>query len=125
MEALKVKLVKGKFALHTVNELKPMLVDRRCYSTESKTQSKTEFSTPKSMSEIGRFLMMPRYYPSHIRNYDKIIKSLIHAFKEKDGKMKFSWNPEMEEAFFTSKKKVTENPVLYMSKTCCINVSTY
>lgn len=116
-EALKVKLAKGKFALRMDNELKPMLGDRQCNSAESKTRTKTEFSVPKSMSEISRFLMMPRYYPSHIRNYATIIKSLMHAFKVMNGKTKFSWNPEMEEAFLTS-KQVTKNPVLYMPKTC-------
>lgn len=110
---IKVKLSKCKFAQRTVKYLGHVVGDGCRTPTESKIQAITEFPEPKSKTEIRRFLGMSGYYSRYIRNYATIIEPLTRALKGKTRKAKIDWNPEMEAAFRTLKKKLTEKPVLY------------
>lgn len=92
-----------------------MVGDGRRTPAESKIQAITKFPGPKSKTKICNFLGMSGYYSRFIGNYATIAEPLTHSLKGKDQKAKINWNSELEEAFYTLKKKWIKNPVLYAS----------
>ena len=76
-----------------------------------KTKAMSEFPTPKSQTQVRRFLGMANYYRRFIKDYSKIATPLYALLKSTCNK-KLQWTEECEQAFQTLKAMLLSTPVL-------------
>jgi RNase H-like domain found in reverse transcriptase/Reverse transcriptase (RNA-dependent DNA polymerase) len=71
---------------------------------EQKVSDINAFRSPRNSTELKSFLGLSNFVRGFIRNFSDLTKPL----RDVDGKDKFRWGPEQEEAFETVKKKIAD-----------------
>ena len=77
--------------------------------TQKLTAAVAEFSVPKDLQELCRFLGLSSYYCQFIPQFARIAKPL-HNLTRKD--TAFLWGEDCQTAFVSLKEKLTQAPVL-------------
>lgn len=78
---------------------------------ELKVAAITDFPRPEDKTELRAFLGLTGYYRSYIRQYSELASPLTDALR-KAAPTKVKWNAEMENAFCSLKRALSEPPVL-------------
>jgi len=76
---------------------------------KEKVEGVLNWSTPRNVKEVQKFLGLANYYRRFIKNFAKIA-ALLHVLVRKEQKWK--WEKEQEEAFGKLKEAFTTEPVL-------------
>ncbi|KAD2805171.1 hypothetical protein E3N88_38548 [Mikania micrantha] len=108
-EKLYAKFSKCAFWLHEVQFLGHVINEDGILVDPSKIQAVTNWSLPKSPTDVRSFLGLAGYYRRFIQDFAKIASSLTKLTR-KD--VKFVWGDDQETAFQELKSKLTQAPVL-------------
>ena len=108
---LKLHPSKCHFAVKQLNFLGHIISRNGVEVDPEKTKAMSEFPTPKSQTQVRRFLGMANYYRRFIKDYSKIATPLYALLKSTCNK-KLQWTEECEQAFQTLKAMLLSTPVL-------------
>ncbi|KAD4385982.1 hypothetical protein E3N88_26151 [Mikania micrantha] len=108
-EKLYAKFSKCAFWLHEVQFLGHVINADGILVDPLKIQAVTNWSLPKSPTDVRSFLGLAGYYRRFIQDFAKIASSLTKLTR-KD--VKFVWGDDQEKAFQELKSKLTQAPVL-------------
>ena len=67
------------------------------------------YPTPKSISDVRRFMGLASYYRKFIKDFSTVAKPLFDLFR---GEQQFKWGENQEKSFRLLKEKLTTTPVL-------------
>ena len=87
-----------------------LLTEKGLECNPEKVQAIRDYTTPRNITEVRRWLGLVSYYRRFIKNASLISRSLHDLVKEKA--TPFVWNEEVNEAFLTLKSILTSAPVL-------------
>ncbi|KAK1433348.1 hypothetical protein QVD17_10258 [Tagetes erecta] len=108
-ERLYAKFSKCEFWLREVQFLGYIVNEQGIQVDPSKVEAVMKWETPRTATEIRRFLGLAGYYRRFIKDFSKIAKSLTKLTQKK---VAFKWEPEQEEAFRTLKERLSSAPIL-------------
>ncbi|KAK1421343.1 hypothetical protein QVD17_23595 [Tagetes erecta] len=108
-ERLYAKFSKCEFWLREVQFLGHIVNEQGIQVDPSKVEAVMKWETPRTATEIRRFLGLAGYYRRFIKDFSKIAKSLTKLTQKK---VAFKWEPEQEEAFRTLKERLSSAPIL-------------
>ena len=121
---LKLKPSKCKFFQTTLEYLGHTVTADGIRASRSRINEVLNWRTPRTVTEVRKFLGLASYYRRFIKDFAKIAAPLYAEIGTKDGekrgtiskhqgrKMKIQWSPECEEAFNRLKKEITTAPLL-------------
>src|ERR1051325_5275325 len=67
------------------------------------------YPTPKSISDVRRFMGLASFYRKFIKDFSIVAKLMFDLFR---GEQQFKWEKEQEKSFELLKEKLTTTPVL-------------
>lgn len=105
---LVIKLKKCAFGLPSVTYLGHIISQDGVATDPKKVEKIATYPTPKSVTDLRKFLGMTGYYRRFIKNYGIVCRPL-HDMLKKEG---FQWGREQTEAFETLKTHMCTSPVL-------------
>ncbi|KAD7479048.1 hypothetical protein E3N88_02184 [Mikania micrantha] len=108
-EKLYAKFSKCEFWLREVQFLGHVINDKGIQVDPTKVEAVMRWETPKSPTEIRRFLGLAGYYRRFIQDFSKIASPLTSLTQKN---IKFVWGQKQEEAFQILKQKLSSAPIL-------------
>ncbi|KAD6795610.1 hypothetical protein E3N88_06506 [Mikania micrantha] len=108
-EKLYAKFSKCEFWLREVQFLGHVINDKGIQVDPTKVEAVMRWETPKSPTEIRRFLGLAGYYRRFIQDFSKIASPLTSLTQKN---IKFIWGQKQEEAFQILKQKLSSAPIL-------------
>ena len=106
---LKLQPVKCQFGMDELNYLGFKISKFGVSPNPHKVEALVHLNTPKTRSEVERFVGSISYYRRHIFQFSNISAPL---YKLTRANQKFRWSKECDMAFETLKKKLHEAPIL-------------
>jgi hypothetical protein len=106
---LQANIDKCEFSVHEIKYLK-LIVDRDEIKMNSeKIETILQWATSQNLKQIQRFLEFCNFYRRFIKNFAKIVKSLIKLTRKN---VLFTWNETCKQTFELLKKTVIETSIL-------------
>nr|KYP35471.1 Retrovirus-related Pol polyprotein from transposon 17.6 [Cajanus cajan] len=105
------KLSKCDFRLDEVSFLGHVISNGDIVVDPSKVEAMLKWEAPKSISQVGSFLGLTRYYRRFIEGFSKLALPLTSLTRK--GVM-FVWDSKCENSFQALKEKLTSAPVLVL-----------
>ena len=109
---LYVKLEKCKWKVREVGFLGVVIGPEGIRMEEEKVKGVLDWSTPKYVKDVQKFLGLANYYRQFIKGFASIARPLYDIVKKDK---KWDWTEKQEEAFRVLKEKFTKEPVLAVS----------
>ncbi|KAD2394147.1 hypothetical protein E3N88_41124 [Mikania micrantha] len=103
------KFSKCEFRLREVQFLGHVINDKGIPVDPTKVETVMSWETPKSPTEIRRFLGLAGYYRRFIQDFSKIASPLTSLTQKN---IKYVWDQKQEEAFQILKQKLSSAPIL-------------
>nr|GFB89369.1 putative reverse transcriptase domain-containing protein [Tanacetum cinerariifolium] len=108
-EELYAKFSKCEFWIPKVQFLGDVIDNQGIHVDPAKNESVKDWTSPKSPTEIRKFLGPAGYYRRFIEGFSKIPKPMNKLTQKK---VKFEWGDKQEAAFQLLKKKLCSAPIL-------------
>jgi hypothetical protein len=105
----RVKLAKCSFAKRKIQYLGYVISEAGVATCPDKIQAIADWSPPKNVKELRRFLSLAGYYRKFVRHFGIIVKPLTDLLKKN---VLFHWTHDQDVAFHTLKSALMEAPVL-------------
>jgi hypothetical protein len=107
--SLQVDIDKCEFSVHETKYL-DLIVDRdEIRMNSEKIETILQWTTSQNLKQVQRFLEFCNFYRRFIRNFAKIVKSLIKLIRKN---VSFTWNEICKHAFDLLKRTVIEASIL-------------
>lgn len=109
---LNVNFEKCEFCRNSLKYL-GFVVDAQGLRTDpSKVEAIVNFPTPRTSTEIKRFLGMSGWYRRFIPNFSTLAAPILKLLKGKSKRQKVIWGQEADDAFKNLKNKLVSAPIL-------------
>nr|GFA84591.1 reverse transcriptase domain-containing protein [Tanacetum cinerariifolium] len=108
-EELYTKFSKYEFWIPKVQFLGHVIDNQGIHVDPAKIESVKDWESPKSPTEIHKFLGLARYYRRFIERLSKIAKTMTKLTQKK---IKFEWGDKQEAAFQLLKQKLCSVPIV-------------
>nr|GFC86842.1 putative reverse transcriptase domain-containing protein [Tanacetum cinerariifolium] len=108
-EELYIKFSKYEFWIPKVQFLGHVIDKQGIHVDPAKIESVKDWESPKSPTEIHKFLGLAGYYRRFIESLSKIAKTMTKLTQKK---VKFEWGNKQEAAFQLLKQKLCSAPIL-------------
>nr|GFB55966.1 putative reverse transcriptase domain-containing protein [Tanacetum cinerariifolium] len=108
-EELYTKFSKCKFWIPKVQFLGHVIDNQVIHVDPTKIESVKDWASPKSPTDIRKFLGLVRYYQRFIERFLKVAKPMTKLTQKK---VKFKWGDKQEAAFQLLKQKLCSAPIL-------------
>jgi hypothetical protein len=107
--SLQVDIDKCEFFMHETKYL-DLIVDRdEIRMNSEKNETILQWATSQNLKQVQRFLEFCNFYRRFIKNFAKIVKSLIRLIRKN---VSFTWNETCKHAFDLLKRTVIEASIL-------------
>jgi hypothetical protein len=106
---LQVDINKCEFSMHETKYLNLIVNRDEIRMNSAKTETILQWATSQNLKQIQRFLEFCNFYKRFIRNFAKIVKSLIKLTRKN---VLFTWNEICKHAFELLKRTVIEASIL-------------
>ncbi|GJS99484.1 putative reverse transcriptase domain-containing protein [Tanacetum coccineum] len=110
-EELYAKFSKCEFWLSKVQFLGHVIDNEGIHVDPAKIESIKDWASPKTSTEIHKFLGLAGYYPQFIEGFSKIAKPMTKLTQKS---MKFDWSEKAEAVFQLLKQKLSSAPILVL-----------
>lgn len=108
---LTVNPAKVKFAAKEISFLGHLVSENCVKINPDRTKAIRDYTTPKSVKQVSRFIGMVSFFSKYIPNYAEIASPLNDLRKKK---AKFKWTEQCESSFKKLKDCISNPPVLRM-----------
>nr|GEW70199.1 putative reverse transcriptase domain-containing protein [Tanacetum cinerariifolium] len=108
-EELYAKFSKCEFWIPKVQLLDHVIDRQGIYVDPAKIESVKDWASPKSPTEIRKFLGLAGYYRRFIERFSRIARPMTKLTQKK---VKFEWGDKQEAAFQLLKQKLCSTPIL-------------
>nr|GEZ73095.1 putative reverse transcriptase domain-containing protein [Tanacetum cinerariifolium] len=108
-DELYAKFSKGEFWIPKVQFFGHVIDSQSIHVDPAKIESVKDWASPKSPTEIRKFLGLTVYYRRFIEGFSKVAKPMT---KHTQKKVEFEWGDEQEAAFQLLKQKLCSAPIL-------------
>jgi hypothetical protein len=106
---LQIDIDKCEFSIHEIKYLDLIVERNEARMNSKKTETILQWVTSQDLKQIQRFLEFCNFYKRFIRNFAKIVKSLIKLIRKN---VLFMWNEVCKQTFELLKRNVIETSIL-------------
>lgn len=109
---LTINIDKSKFFAKTVRYLGFSLTEEGMQPSMERVKAVLNYSTPRKVKDIRRFLGAANFYRRFIENYSEITAPINMLLTNEFTRKRFKWTKEANEAFLKLKTALVSEPVL-------------